>query len=194
MQVWRRDGRGRRSRGASKTRKRTKPLARRALIGRGRILGDSARAGFAESILMRGSDAIDGRARVLPSRDSIDRSKRRSRFPTPHRRLANPKSGRRDVERSSIDPRRSADRSGRSERSHRFAALALTGKRSVRFFDARRAFPTMSRRKKATFATKCFRQVEVPTRAVPSRRGGEGGGARVKGDASAPIPGGVPQN
>ena len=136
MQVWRRDGRGRRSRGASKTRKRTKPLARRALIGRGRILGDSARAGFAESILMRGSDAIDGRARVLPSRDSIDRSKRRSRFPTPHRRLANPKSGRRDVERSSIDARRSADRSGRSERSHRFAALALTGKRSVRFFDA----------------------------------------------------------
>ena len=124
MQVWRRDGRGRRSRGASKTRKRTKPLARRALIGRGRILGDSARAGFAESILMRGSDAIDGRARVLPSRDSIDRSKRRSRFPTPHRRLANPKSGRRDVERSSIDARRSADRSGRSERSHRFAALA----------------------------------------------------------------------
>ena len=188
MQVWRCDGRGRRSRGASKTRKRTKPLARRALIGRGRILGDSARAGFAESILMRGSDAIDGRARVLPSRDSIDRSKRRSRFPTPHRRLANPKSGRRDVERSSIDARRSADRSGRSERSHRFAALAdRKAERSV----SRRE--RMSRRKKATFATKCFRQVEVPTRAVPSRRGGEGGGARVKGDASAPIPGGVPQ-
>ena len=51
----------------------------------------------------------------------------------------------------------------------------------------------MSRRKKATFATKCFRQVEVPTRTVPSRRGGGGGGARVKGDASSPIPGGVPQ-
>ena len=47
--------------------------------------------------------------------------------------------------------------------------------------------------KKPLSRQKCFRQIEVPTRAVPSRRGGGGGGARVEGDASAPIPGDVPQ-
>ena len=177
MQVWRRDGRGRRSRGASKTRKRTKPLARRALIGRGRILGDSARAGFAESILMRGSDAIDGRARVLPSRDSIDRSKRRSRFPTPHRRLANPKSGRRDVERSSIDARRSADRSGRSGRSHRFAALAdRKAERSV-FRRGAASVPHDVASQKSHFRDKVFSAGRGPDTRGPfaTRRWGRGG-------------------
>ena len=47
--------------------------------------------------------------------------------------------------------------------------------------------------KKPLSRQKFFRQIEVPTRAVPSRRGGGGGGAGVEGHASAPIPGGVPQ-